>query len=202
MLTMNSNRFQAGTAIESIVSYFCHAVANGDGGQAAAIVESLFSDASHFISKNYLFDRTKSDPPTTAFRKPPTAHMLTMNSNRFQAAATIESTLADDGDAVRNSDGSQAAAMRESRTADAGDAIGDGDGAQAAATIESRVADDGDAVRNSDGSQAAAMRECIIADTGYTVGNGNGAQACAILESMIADAGYSFWDSCLGATLY
>ena len=58
------------------------------------------------------------------------------NGHRGQAAAIIESIVADGGNAVGDGHGDQAAATRESTVADRGDAVGDGHGGHAAATIE------------------------------------------------------------------
>ena len=101
-----------------------------NGGQAAALIEGIVSDAGHAV----------------------------WDGDGGQARAVREGRAADAGHAVWDGDGGQACAVREGRVADAGHAVWDGDGGQAAATIEGIVFDAGHAVPDSDRGQAAAIR--------------------------------------------
>ena len=164
-----------------------HAVWDGDGGQAAAIIEGIDTDTGNAVG----------------------------DGDGCQAAATPEGTFADAGHAVRDNKVFYFLAVHIQmmsnvkrigitifRTFKSNLApccyICNMDGGHTGATIEGTFADAGYAVRDSDRGQAAAFTEGIFADACHAVRDGDGGQAAAILEGIVADAGHAVSLSIVG----
>ena len=105
-------------------------VGDGDGGQAAAVIERTVSDAGD----------------------------AARDSDAGQVEAVKERIVPDAGDAAGNGDVGQAG-DRKCSFPDVGDAVGDSDTAQAGAPMERRVPNARDAVGNRDAGQVAATIE-------------------------------------------
>ena len=99
------------TIIECPITNACHAVGNGDGGEAGATLEYFPTNGCHAVG----------------------------NVDGGEAGAIIECTITNVCHAVGNGDGGQAGAIIESIITNACHAVGNGDGGEAGATIESPI---------------------------------------------------------------
>ena len=126
------------TVPESIIADACHAVGDGNGGQAAASRESIIADACHAVG----------------------------DGDGGQTATARESRTADARHAVGEGDGGQAVAVAESSITDACHAVGDGNGGQATANL--MIVDPGFESRNADARHAVSntiiLKRCRYSD--------------------------------------
>ena len=136
-----------------------HAGADGDVGQAGALLKRSLSDAGDAIR----------------------------DCNAGQAEAVHEGVRPDAGDAAAYCCVGQAGTVLERAGPNADDAVGNGDAGQAGALIERILPDAGDGASYRSAGQGAAL-ECSDPDGGDVGANGNAGQG-AIAKRPIPDAG-------------
>ena len=149
----DGHRRQVAATVESRPADARHRVADGHRRQAVAAAESILADARHRVGNDSVFTPGYQCIGRrlyygVAIVSAVVGYVPFVNNYTRQAAAAIESIIADDRHRA-----------------------GDRHRRQAAATVESKLADACHRVRDCHRSQATAVAENIVADARHRVGN-------------------------------
>ena len=115
-------------------------VGDGDGSEAEAVVESVFTNKGDGVG----------------------------DGDGSEAGAAVESVIPDKGDGVGDDDGSKFETVGEGVIPDRGDGIRDGDGSKAGAVVESVITDGNDGVGNGKGFRC--LSDGILNQNGAVLG--------------------------------